>query len=997
MTLPADLPYTDASQTNCGRDNNYDDASTAHCLYYYDSGEDIIYQLDVTEAIDVTITMNPYTTTYGGVAIGYSCPPTDDCIAAAYGSAATPKVIGASPDCLHLEAGTYYIMVDTWSSPDCIPTFDLTIEVCELPTGACCIDGTCDSTTLEADCAGDWFIGETCPEFTGCPTGPCDGNYETGTASGNYSSAPVNGYYNYSRSVSLIKRSEIIGCSPDVIERLSVNVATSSTMDITNMQIWMMKTTATTAPTTWDVSAATSVYGPVTVQFSATGYMMFDITDFTWDSDNLLIMWQWNGTYSSSRPYFYYTPSFNYGQTYAASDTAFPTTLSTSANRVQYILGFPLLPIGACCFGETCEDDYTQVDCENASGEYMGDGSDCDPNPCVGACCQPDGSCDLTLEEDCTGTYHGDGTVCDPNPCPQPGDNCGNPLVVSLGLGDLPYTDTNTNCGRGDDHDDTSTAHCLSYYDSGEEIIYELTVTEAMDVTITLDPKGTTYPGVAIGLACPPTDDCIEGGYHSSSDPVVIGAYPACISLAPGTTYYLQVDTWSAPDCLPDFDLTIELCEPPTGACCVAGVCEATTTEDDCTTTYGGEWFEGEDCLDPNFVCPAPCTEDTITLILDTDGYGSETTWEIKDAGGAVMCSGGPYDNNTHYEELCCIGYADCYDVFIYDSYGDGGPDYDVQLNGGSLAMGTVSGYGGYIITLGNGCVGGCCVGTACTLETEADCLGMNGYYFGDNTDCEDTASAVSDGSFEGGTPNADWTEASVNFGTPLCDVASCGVGGGTGPWTGEWWCWFGGIANVVEDGSVEQTVIIPVGSNTLEFYLEIPVASGNGTDYMNVLIDGNNIFSVLESDTTLYPTYTLVSLDISLYADGGGHLLRFEGMTFGDILDAVTNFFVDDVSIAGEVTNPCACGDLNDDNLVDNDDYVLFVAAYGKCVGDPAYLITADYDSDGCITAVDYQAWVQCYRYVHVPVKVAPKKINMQPSGGVNTLDEGTLMTDPS
>ena len=36
------------------------------------------------------------------------------------------------------------------------------------PTGACCIAEVCTDTTTEGACAGDWYIGETCPAFT-CP------------------------------------------------------------------------------------------------------------------------------------------------------------------------------------------------------------------------------------------------------------------------------------------------------------------------------------------------------------------------------------------------------------------------------------------------------------------------------------------------------------------------------------------------------------------------------------------------------------------------------------------------------------------------------------------------------------------------------------------------------------------------------------------------------------------------------------------------------------
>lgn len=66
----------------------------------------------------------------------------------------------------------------------------------------------------------------------------------------------------------------------------------------------------------------------------------------------------------------------------------------------------------------------------------------------------------------------------------------------------------------------------------------------------------------------------------------------------------------------------------------------------------------------------------TMTLTILQDQYGSETTWEVQDGGGATVVSGGPYTDlgsagtATHVETFCL---ADgCYDFIINDSYGDG-------------------------------------------------------------------------------------------------------------------------------------------------------------------------------------------------------------------------------------------------------------------------------------------------------------------------------------
>lgn len=154
----------------------------------------------------------------------------------------------------------------------------------------------------------------------------------------------------------------------------------------------------------------------------------------------------------------------------------------------------------------------------------------------------------------------------------------------------------------------------------------------------------------------------------------------------------------------------------------------------------------------------------------------------------------------------------------------------------------------------------------------------------------------VVDGGFEAGTPNPNWTESSTNFGTPICDVGSCGTGGGTGPFAGSFWAWFGGIT-AFEEGSVSQ--VIQAGATdicTLSFWLEIPVASGNGTDFLEARINGSAVWSILESTGPIAP-YTQITQDISAALDGSPQTLEFFSQISGT--PGVTNFFVDDVSVS--------------------------------------------------------------------------------------------------
>ena len=66
-------------------------------------------------------------------------------------------------------------------------------------------------------------------------------------------------------------------------------------------------------------------------------------------------------------------------------------------------------------------------------------------------------------------------------------------------------------------------------------------------------------------------------------------------------------------------------------------------------------------------------TAGTINVSILTDGYGSETTWEIVDESGNVYGSGGPYSNNTQYNETAYVAiFPSCFELKLYDSYGDG-------------------------------------------------------------------------------------------------------------------------------------------------------------------------------------------------------------------------------------------------------------------------------------------------------------------------------------
>ncbi len=69
---------------------------------------------------------------------------------------------------------------------------------------------------------------------------------------------------------------------------------------------------------------------------------------------------------------------------------------------------------------------------------------------------------------------------------------------------------------------------------------------------------------------------------------------------------------------------------------------------------------------------PAPCVTDTVVLNITLDNYPSETTWDLKDASGTVVASGGPYNTQGGTVSQTFNLASGDYTFTIYDSYGDG-------------------------------------------------------------------------------------------------------------------------------------------------------------------------------------------------------------------------------------------------------------------------------------------------------------------------------------
>lgn len=160
------------------------------------------------------------------------------------------------------------------------------------------------------------------------------------------------------------------------------------------------------------------------------------------------------------------------------------------------------------------------------------------------------------------------------------------------------------------------------------------------------------------------------------------------------------------------------------------------------------------------------------------------------------------------------------------------------------------------------------------------------------------TGEALTDGGFEAGPPNPAWTQFSSNFSTPICD-ATCNANYTAN--TGAWYAWFGGIDTVEEIGTLAQSFTVPTTASNvnLSFWLWIPAAAANN-DSFGVEIDNVDMFTASGADTTTYGSlYSEVSINIDNYADGSPHDLVLWGYHQANAPGNLTNFMVDDISIA--------------------------------------------------------------------------------------------------
>ncbi len=134
----------------------------------------------------------------------------------------------------------------------------------------------------------------------------------------------------------------------------------------------------------------------------------------------------------------------------------------------------------------------------------------------------------------------------------------------TIAVPSLPYTSINrTTCGKVDDITSTNSASCGSpSYTTAEDEVFVFVPALNGTSTITVTSL-STWVGITLFQGCPMVSSCSGTpgtcvGYSQSSD----GNQSLCANLIAGLTYYLVVDQFASPYCIPSYNISIS---NPTG------------------------------------------------------------------------------------------------------------------------------------------------------------------------------------------------------------------------------------------------------------------------------------------------------------------------------------------------------------------------------------------------------------------------------------------------
>lgn len=260
------------------------------------------------------------------------------------------------------------------------------------------------------------------------------------------------------------------------------------------------------------------------------------------------------------------------------------------------------------------------------------------------------------------------------------GQTCANPIVI----GSLPYNITDDTSNYGDDYDTidrpalggeqyTNGTGSASYL-TGDDAVYAITPSTSgvynFDLSNTLDD----WIGFWLFEGCPFTSIVARHTATSGTTRSLPG-----IQLTAGTTYYVVISTWAAPQSTPyTLDISQVTCPTPTGMMAT----NITTTSADLTWTPGGSettWIiqVGPPGFTPGVDTPIVSYTGWMALTAPASGLTPGTTYEAyvqADCGGGDTSDwSGPPVVFTTLCEAFIPDYTESFDTFVPDCWEEAG------------------------------------------------------------------------------------------------------------------------------------------------------------------------------------------------------------------------------------------------------------------------------------------------------------------------------------
>ncbi len=520
----AALPFSQAGMTTCGFGDNY--SSSDACGSSYMNGDDFVFKYTSPGNECLTIVLsNTDATADVGVFLIDNCPdsPGANCLGSAT-VANGPPTLGATIT----TAGTYFIIVSTWPSPQCT-AFDIDITSTATPTGTTCGNPTIIpgmpyvQTGLTTSCMGDDYSSADA----------CGSSYMNGDDYVfEYASAG-----NECLTIALSNTDPTADVGVFLIDNCPDAVGANCIGSATQFNGAPLLSATITNPGTYYIVVSTSP-SPQSTPFDINITSVATPTGTTCGNPTII-------------------PGMPYAQAGLTTSCMGDDYSSVDACGSSYMNGddyvFEYTATGAECLNISITNTGATADV----GVFLLDGCpDAGGTSCLGSSTQSNGGPTLGATVPGAGIYY---IVVSTSPSPQftnfdiniistpagnPGTDCANPFV----LGALPFSQVGmTTACFGDDY--SSADACGSSYMNGDDFIFEYTplVNETVDITLT----NTSSTGIFIFDGCPsaaPTN-CVASA--TGTDPTL-----SCISLTGGTIYYFMVSTWPSPQST-IFDITI--------------------------------------------------------------------------------------------------------------------------------------------------------------------------------------------------------------------------------------------------------------------------------------------------------------------------------------------------------------------------------------------------------------------------------------------------------